>query len=294
MSTQSRKVLVTGAAGNLGRAVCAELEKRGHSVRGTDKKLSAEAGSDFVPGDLLDEFFARRALAGCDALVHLGNHPNRFAGPSDQRLLAENTAMNANIFLSAIDQGIECLVFASSIQAMLRAAGGRQPPPFPIPYLPIDGEAPADPGLNTYALSKVFAELLLRTQCERRGNLSATALRFPMLPLPWAVKSFTDPGGIPRERLNLAECLAHLTLSDAACAIAEALEHALPGYHQYLPAVSTQIEGMDTARLVAEFYPEVPLRKPAKEFDSLIDISALQTELGWAPRERMRIRLRAE
>jgi len=291
MSSQSRRVLVTGAAGKLGTAVCAELEKRGHRVRGTDRKLSAEAGADFLPGDLLDEFFAHRAVSGCDAVVHLGNHPNRYAGPSAQRLIAENTAMNANVFLSAIDHGIDCLVFASSIQAMLRAAGGNHPPPYPIPYLPIDGEAPPDPGLNSYALSKVYAEQLLRTQCEHREGLSATAFRFPMLPVPWWVRSFTDAGGVRRERLNLGECLAHLMLSDAAEVIAVAIERSLPGYHQYLPAVSTEIEGMDTTQLVAEFYPDVPLRKSTKAFDSLIDVGALETDLGWTPKTRMHVKL---
>ncbi len=293
MSADSRKVLVTGAAGNLGQAVCRELTARGHVVRGTDRKF-AQTEFEFLPGDLLDEFFVHRVLHGCDAVVHLGNHPNRFAGPSDQRLLSENVAMNANVFFSAIDRGVRSIVFASSIQAMLRAAGNQHDPPYPIPYLPIDGAAPADPALNPYAMSKVFGEEMLRVRCEHVADLSATALRLPMLPLPWWVKNLTESQGIRPRNLNLAECLAHLMHSDAARLFAVVLEKNRVGYHQYLPAVSTKIEGLASSQLISDFYPEVPLRQPAAEIDSLIDISALERDLNWSPRERMHVKLRRD
>ena len=35
--TRARAVLVTGSAGRIGRAVCAELLARGHRVRGFDR-----------------------------------------------------------------------------------------------------------------------------------------------------------------------------------------------------------------------------------------------------------------
>jgi hypothetical protein len=88
--------------------------------------------------------------------------------------------------------------------------------------------------------------------------------------------------------------LAHLVLSDAADLVATTLEQHLVGYHQYLPAVSTVVDGLETADLIADHYPDVPLRRPAEALDSLIDITALESELGWAPKQRLRVTLRTD
>ena len=99
------RTLVTGAAGKLGSQVVAALVRAGHEVRATDSRFRADLSVPLRPANLLDEHALYPLLEGCDALVHLGNHPNHFAGPSPQRLLAENTSMNANAFFAAIDSG---------------------------------------------------------------------------------------------------------------------------------------------------------------------------------------------
>jgi nucleoside-diphosphate-sugar epimerase len=58
------KVLVTGAAGFLGREVVAQLRAAGHTVSTTDRTGAVDAR-----GDLADPDFTR-ALPACDALVH--------------------------------------------------------------------------------------------------------------------------------------------------------------------------------------------------------------------------------
>src|SRR5690606_25277279 len=113
-------------------------------------------------GDLCDEYFAHRVVEGVDAVVHLANHPNPVSGPTPQRLLADNVAMNVNVFQAAALLGVRCLVFASSVQAMIRRDRPVHGPPFPIPYLPLDGDLPPNPGLSTYGISKEFGERLLR------------------------------------------------------------------------------------------------------------------------------------
>src|SRR5688500_8155792 len=97
------RVLVTGAAGKLGVATVRALVRAGFEVSATDQRFNGELGVPFRMADLREEHALYPLLEGMDALVHLGNHPNRFAGPSPQRILAENTAMNANAFTAALD-----------------------------------------------------------------------------------------------------------------------------------------------------------------------------------------------
>jgi len=65
-------ILVTGAAGTIGHAVCELLIGRGRKVRalvrGEDARSAklAERGVDVVVGDLLDLHAMHRAIEGCD------------------------------------------------------------------------------------------------------------------------------------------------------------------------------------------------------------------------------------
>jgi uncharacterized protein YbjT (DUF2867 family) len=67
-------ILVTGAAGAVGRAVCEQLLKRGCKVRAmvrtTDERSArlAERGVEIAVGDLLDLHAAHRAIEGCDRI----------------------------------------------------------------------------------------------------------------------------------------------------------------------------------------------------------------------------------
>ena len=70
-------VLVTGAAGFVGVHVCRQLTKRGSRVRGlvrspaTAAERLAQLPVDVHVGDIRDDAAVRRAMQGCDAVVHL-------------------------------------------------------------------------------------------------------------------------------------------------------------------------------------------------------------------------------
>ena len=285
------KILVTGATGHLGTAVCEALLAAGHQVVATDRKYVANFPAKPVLGDLLDEHFVYRVMDGCNAVVHLGNHPNMFVGPSPQQILGDNVRMNANVFWAAVQLGIRRIVFASSVQAMLRYAGGRREEPYQLPYLPLDGNAPTDPGTNTYALSKETGEQALRVLCADYPELAATALRFPMLPrAPWVAHLRGAKFALPAW-VNWGECLTHLLLPDAGTVVTRAIERQTAGYKQYFPALAMRIVGKSAQDLYREHYSHVPLRCPLSELTELVDLSDLKRDLGFEPTDRIDVNL---
>jgi nucleoside-diphosphate-sugar epimerase len=285
------RILVTGAAGKLGSQTVSALSAAGHEVRATDTKFRSDLGVPLVPANLLDEHALYPLLDGCEALVHLGNHPNRFTGPSPQRLLAENTAMNANAFWAALDAGVRHVIFASSIQVLIPSDGIRGAP-YWLPYLPLDADAPATPGLNPYALSKQLAEDLLKVMVKNKPELAATSLRYPMLVGDWFTTRIAANGGrVPGEFLHLGEATAHLSFEDAARLIVHVLEHSTPGYRQFFPAQTLDVKNVGTRGLIERFYPGVPLRRPIESIERLVDLSDLERELGFSPSERLRVEL---
>lgn len=285
------KVLVTGATGRFGSLVCKELLRRGHDVLGTDQRPADDLGVPLKLADLRDSLAIYPLLAGRDAVVHLGNIPNLGLGPSPQTVLGDNVTMNANVFRAAVDSGVRRIVFASSLQAMIRLEEGRaHDAPPTVPYFPLDGDAPPNPGHNFYGLSKEFGERMLRILSEREPALACTSLRFPMLVGDWFHKWLSQP--VLASALNFHEGLAYLELADAATLVGLVLERQQPGYHQYFPAQAVSLAGHTVQSTLTEFFPKAPLRRPAHELSSLVDLSALERDFGFSPAPPLTVRLR--
>lgn len=289
--TNGRKVLVTGATGLLGIEACRALLQAGHDVRATDRRFVRDFPCKVVLGDLLDEPFVYELVEGCDSVVHLGNHPNMFVGLSSQQILAENVRMNANVFWAAAHLGVEQLVFASSIQILLRANSGKRQVPYRFPYFPLDEHAPRDPGTNAYAMSKEVGERTLELLCDEFPKLGATALRFPMLPKADWVEHLRRTRLPSPARTNLGECSTHLTLPDAASLISRVLSRPRPGYRQYFPAWSIQFRGLSIQELYKRYYAHVPLRCALEELTDFVDLTALKRDFEWEPSDRILVEL---
>ena len=116
-----RRVLVTGAAGLVGRVVTRAFADRGAAVTALvleDPGDLAEVGADrVVVGDARDVELVRKALAEVDAVVHLAALPTPRHGTA-QEVFGGNTGATFNVLEEAGNQGVRRAVVASSFSIL--------------------------------------------------------------------------------------------------------------------------------------------------------------------------------
>jgi NADH dehydrogenase len=109
----ARTVLVTGAAGGLGRALIPVLRSRDWRVRALVHRRPVEAADEQVGGDLRDAASLVRAADGAEAVLHLAarTHARRTADYSEanvegtRRLLAAGLPRFVHVSTRAIGEG---------------------------------------------------------------------------------------------------------------------------------------------------------------------------------------------
>lgn len=274
------KVLVTGAAGHIGSATLRYLHAQGHEVRATDLRLGQDLPVDIQVANLTQREAAYPLVKGMDAVVHLGNIPNGW-GRDGQTLIHDNVTNNMNVFTAAAEAGVKKIVFASTIQVISgrrRVRHGQEMPPTQLPYLPLDGEVPPNPG-NAYGLSKQLSEDMLRYFCKWNG-ISTVAVR-----LPWVgrLEWLNHDHGHEEWEFNPDEAFAYLELNDAARLFDAILKADLPGFRIYFPSGKKTRRKQTMTELAAKYYANVPVRKDLSTMASLIDISRITAETGWEP-----------
>ena len=170
----TRRVLVTGAAGLLGRFVVDEMLAGGWEVRGLDRH-AGPAAIDWCVGDVTDPALVARAVAGMDAVLHIAAVPNIWSGDG-QTIMRVNVLGTYTVFEAA---GIGRVVFCSSDSvAGYTVREGRMLPPL---YAPLDLDHPLQ-ATDPYAVSKVLGENLARAHALR--GMSVVALRTVFVAYP--------------------------------------------------------------------------------------------------------------
>ncbi|RBY98113.1 epimerase [Blastococcus sp. TF02-8] len=122
MAEISPVVVVTGANGLVGAAVCRALAERGATVRAVVRRGGSAPALEGVTehvGDFADEVFAREVTEGADAAVTTV-HPMGSSREVQQRVGAEGTATFAR---AARDSGVTRLVHVSTAGVYDRSAG---------------------------------------------------------------------------------------------------------------------------------------------------------------------------
>ncbi len=275
-------VLVTGAAGYLGRVMARVLHESGHTVTGTDLMHPGRVPYAFRVADLLRFDALYELIEGCEAVVHLANHPN--AGKIlPQRLYAENTSITMNVFQAAREMEVPTIIYASSIQVVSGDDNNHNVPEDAPAYLPLDGDLPPAAN-NIYSQSKLAGEALLAFQVYH-GTRLGVALRLPCLVSAKGSrgrKFMLAKIAAKKTRLSIGTA-AYLFEEDAARLVDGILRSGASGYRVLLPAAAGNLLGLSCTELHRRFYPQIPLRVAPEDFTALADLSAIHDIVpGWA------------
>jgi uronate dehydrogenase len=197
------RVLMTGAAGNIGRTLRAHLKGRYALLRLTDlaPQEAAGPGEEVETVDIRDPAAVERSMRGIDCVIHLAGIPEE---DSWEKILPVNIEGCYNVFEAARSQGVRRVVFASSNHAV----GFHRRETF------IDTEVQARPD-GRYGVSKVFGEAVGRLYADKYA-LSVACLR---------IGSFR-PADCPSESRHLLTWISHRDMAQLA---SRCVEH--PDYH---------------------------------------------------------------
>jgi nucleoside-diphosphate-sugar epimerase len=158
------KLLITGAAGRIGRSLTHDLAGR-YELRLTDVHPPDDAHDQrFVAADIADTGALRALCTEVDTVIHLAADPSMDA--PWESVLPRNVIGTYNLFEAAYQAGCRRVIFASSVNAV---AG------YP-PEVQVHTSMPVRP-LNLYGASKAWGEALARFYADQRG-LSVICLRF--------------------------------------------------------------------------------------------------------------------
>ena len=161
------RVLVTGAAGYIGRIVARDLSQD-HQVRGADMRPMPDLPDHRVI-DLNAYDAIYDALAGVDAIAHLAWPMRPYEGyaPTDHSEMGAGVRGLYHLLHAALEHGIKRLVFQSTINITGPSWDN---------WRLVEGESPR-PGSGGYTLGKTLAEELCRNFA-REYPISIAVIRF--------------------------------------------------------------------------------------------------------------------
>ena len=296
-------VLVTGANGFIGRALCERMLIEGCKIRGT---VRSSINLNDIPsgvygiqiGSIGPDTNWKEALIGVDMVVHLVS-PMRLMKDSLSKPFAEYQKVNAmgskRLVLTAAELGVKRFIFMSSVKVNgeenIRA------------YKESDTPAPKD----SYGISKMQAEKLIK-EISAESDMDFVILRPPLVFGPGVKANFlelikTVYKGIPLPLGNIDNQRSLIYLENLVDAVLTCMKHPRAAGQTYFVSDDEDISTPELIRKIAS-----ALAKPARLFffpkfflsilgrlvgkgpmvDSLtksltVDISEIKEQLGWRP-----------
>jgi nucleoside-diphosphate-sugar epimerase len=281
---QHMRVVVTGGSGKLGRAVVDELVGSGHEVVNVDAARPEPGRSAYLRIDLTDYGQVLEAILGVDeqepaeAVVHLAAIPAP-GMTSNAATFSNNARASYNVFAAARTAGVKNVVWASSETVL------GLPFDTPPPYVPVDEEYPPRPE-STYSLVKTLEEEMARQFCRWDPELKMIGLRFSNVMEPQDYAAFAGFDADPH--LRKWNLWGYIDARDGAQAVRLALESRITGTDVFIIANADTVMSRPSADLVAEVFPNVPVKRPLEGQETLLSIDKARRVLGYEPRHSWR------
>ncbi|MFI6505714.1 NAD-dependent epimerase/dehydratase family protein [Nonomuraea typhae] len=278
------RVLVTGAAGRIGRAVLELLAARGDEAVALERHDPGDLpAARVVTGEAADPATVRAALDGVDAVIHLAAIATPERLPAEQ-VFGQNTLATFTVLEQAGLAGVRRACLASSMAADGLPFAGRELHPA---YVPVDEAVPVQ-AEDPYALSKLVDEETARTMARRHG-MGIVALRLPYVGgfeerlNDFAAATAADPGAHARGYW------AYLETRDAARACVLALGVPGPGAEVVCVCAPETMAGQPTAELLERYHPGVEIRAPLPGRTVPVDLSKAERLLGFSAEYRLQV-----
>ena len=276
MTASLNRVLVTGAAGRIGRATLDVLAASGITatalVLGDPGDLLADR---VVVGSAADPAVVGEAMSGVDGVIHLAAIPVPDRNPP-QEVFGGNTLATFTVLDEAGRAGVAHTVIASSYAAtgLPFSRADRHPA-----YVPVDVAMPAQVE-DPYGLSKQTDELTAAMMVRRYG-MSLVALRYPFVGgigdrLPeHAALLAAQPGAGRRDMW------AYLDTRDAGRAALLALRADVSEPLVVYVAAPRTLSPYPTEDLLRRFHPGVARRSPLPGRTVPLDLADAHKILGF-------------
>lgn len=271
------KVVVTGAAGKIGRWTVRELLNAGHEVIASDRILREESASEnFVQAELRDYGQVCQLFMGSDAVVHLANIPTDIRN-TPQVIFENNMLVNFNVFEACKDWDIKKIVWASSETVMGYPFTEKQ-----LHYVPIDEEHPVA-ARSSYAMAKLLTEHLAGMYHDLAG-MQIVALRFANIYEPdeytkIPIMHWNDS----QKDMQKKNVWAYCDVRDAARACRLALEKDNKGLSVFHITAQDTIMPDSSEELVRRFFPGVSFKRSVRKYETLMSYDKARDVLGYEP-----------
>lgn len=267
------KVAVTGGSGKAGRAVVRDLVEHGYDVLNIDIRHPGHERVRYLNVDLTDFGQTVEVLSQVDMVVHLAAIP----APgilTEARTFEANTLSTYNVFSAAALLKLRRVVWASS--EMVLGLPFENPQPH---YAPVDEEHPLYPQYS-YALSKVVGETMAE-HISRLSGIPIIGLRFSNIMEPQDYENFANWQHDPD--LRKWNLWSYVDARDVAQSCRLGLTADLTGAHAFIIASADTVMERTNRELMAEVFPNVPLKPGTGDHDTLLGVAKARRLLGYQP-----------